>query len=174
MRRFPSLLAGLVLVTGPACAVAPPRSEAAAPPAQAGPPAPKVAVLIVPSGSGKSEELLSRAAPEDGGGLIQLAEPRFSAADFDGCSEVGVDPEDCIRTRLTERDAMTVDGPPTVVVLLRPGPGFFIGWTCIGVGHAPTAADRQTVYLDWQPDKLDASAKEAAGCILAAAAESGW
>ena len=67
-----------------------------------------------------------------------------------------------------------MEGPPTVVVLLRPGPGFLIGWTCVGVGEAPTVAARQNVSLDWQPAQIEASANAAAGCILAAAAESGW
>jgi len=167
MHRLASVLAGLVLVAGPACSLAP---ETAAPVGQAGPPPPEVAVLFLPSLGGKSAELLGRAAPEGGSGLLRLAEPRFSAADFEGCFYS----ETCVRTRLAEHGAMTLDGPPTVVVLFRPGPGFLIGWTCIGVGEGPTAADRQTVSLDWQPDKIDASANEAAGCILAAAAESGW
>ena len=174
MRRIAALLAGLALVGGPACALAPFALEMEPPVGQAGPPAPEVTVLILPSGGGKSGELLGRAAPGDGSGLLRLAEPRFSAADFEDCLAAGVESEACIRTRLAERDAMTVDGPPTVIVLLRPGPGFYIGWTCIGVGEGPTAADRQTVTLDWQPHEIDASASEAAGCILAAAAESGW
>jgi hypothetical protein len=174
MRRTASVLAGLALAAGPACASPLSGPEMMALAGQSRERPPEVAVLIVPSGDETSGELLSHAAPADGGGLLRLAEPAFTEADFEGCRfGVGVDPETCIRSRLAEGDAAAIAGPPTVVILLRPGPGFYIGWTCIGVGERPTAADRQTVYLDWQPNMIEASAREAAGCILAAAAESG-
>ena len=173
MRRLTLILAGLVLVAGPGCAPGPSTPQAAIPAEHAGPPPPDVAVLIVPAGGEKSAELLRRAAPEDGTGLLRLAEPRFSDDDFEGCLAIA-ESEACIRARLAGREARAMEGPPTVVVLLRPGPGFLIGWTCVGVGEAPTVAARQNVSLDWQPAQIEASANAAARCILAAAAESGW
>lgn len=171
--RLILILAGLVLVAGPGCAPGASAPQVATAAEHAGPPPPEVAVLIVPTGGGKSAALLSRAAPADGAGLLRLAEPRFSDDDFEGCLDVA-DSEACVRARLAEREAGAMDGPPTVVVLPRPGPGFLVGWTCVGVGEAPTAAVRQNVSLDWQPGRIEASANAAARCILAAAAESGW
>ncbi len=138
-------------------------------------PAPEVAVLVAGSGmTDFAEETLARVAPEDGGGLFRRADPAFTAADFEACSATGAQPEACARGILSARGAASLDGPPAVVVLVSPGPGFLTGWTCVGVGAAPTSADRQRVSLDWSPGQEAANAARAAGCVLAAAAESGW
>lgn len=141
----------------------------------AGPPAPEVALVV--AGAGRTdfaEQMLARVAPEDGGGLFRRAPAAIAAADFEACSGAGVQPEACVREVLAARGAADGEGPPTVVVWVGPGPGFLTGWTCVGVGGAPTAADRQAISLDWSPGHEAANAQKASGCVLAAAAESGW
>jgi hypothetical protein len=142
------------------------------------PPAPEVAVLVVDLAGGPAaagEALLDRVAPADGSGWLRRAEPVFTQADFAGCAATGVDPEPCVRETLAARDAARLEGPPTVVVLIRPAPGFHVGWTCIGVGGAPTNEARQrSPDIRSSPGVESANAQAAAGCILAAAAESGW
>ena len=141
----------------------------------AGPPPPEVAVVVPNAGmTDFAEQMLTRVAPEDGSGWFRRVPSAFSAADFDACSEPGVQPEACIRGILAARGAAELEGPPTVVVALSPGPGFLTGWTCIGIGGAPTAPDRQNISLDWSRGPDGVNAQSAAGCVLAAAAESGW
>jgi len=141
----------------------------------AGPPAPEVAVVVAGGGlMDFAEQTLARLAPEDGGGWFRRAPSAFNAADFDACNAPGVQPEPCIRDVLAARGAADLERPPTVVVWVGPGPGFLTGWTCIGVGGAPTAEDRQNISLDWSRGQDGVNAQSAAGCILAAASESGW
>jgi len=141
----------------------------------AGPPPPEVAVVVAGAGmTDFAEQMLARVAPEDGDGWFRRDPSAFSAADFDACSAPGVQPKGCVRQILAARGAADLEGPPTVVVWVGPGPGFYTGWTCIGVGETPTATDGQTISLDWSPGHEAANAQKAAGCILAAAAESGW
>lgn len=141
----------------------------------AGPPAPEVAVLVAGAGmTDFAEETLNGLAPEDGGGLFRRAAPAFRAADFEACGATGVRPEACIREVLAARGAAALEGPPTVVIWVRPGPGFLTGWSCVGVGEGPTAAERQNVSLDWSPPGAGGNAGKAGSCVLAAAAESGW
>ena len=150
-------------------------SLALAAPARAAPPVPEVAVLVLAPWGGPAdfaELMLARVAPTDGSGLLLRTAPAFRAEDFQGCWTG--EPETCVRGVLTARGAAALDGPPTVIVLLTPGPGFVTGWTCIGVGEAPTRPERQRVGLDGRSDQAEASARTAAGCLLAAAAESGW
>ena len=136
--------------------------------------APEVAVLVAGAGmTDFAEETLNALAPEDGGGLFRRAAPAFSAADFEACGAVGAQPEACVREILAVRGAASLEGPPTVVVWIGPGPGFLTGWTCVGVGAEPTAPGRQRISLDWSPGHETANADAAAGCVLAAAAESG-
>lgn len=146
--------------------------------ADALPPAPEVAVLIyAPWGADGSfnEALLARVAPDDGSGGLRLTEPVFTTADFAGCEVAGVNPEACIRGVLAARNAAAIDGPPTVVLLVRPAPGFDAGWTCVGVGEGPTREDRQrSPGIERTPGSEDRNAQAAAGCLLAAASESGW
>lgn len=164
MHRLASVLIGLAL--------------AGAAPAAAHAPAPDVAVLVyAPWGADDvfNEALLARIAPDDGSGWFRRAAPAFTSADFDGCGAAGVDPEACVRGVLAARDAARTGGPPTVVVLIRPAPGFQVGWTCIGVGEGPSREDRQRgPAIERMPGAEDRNAQAAAGCILAAAAESGW
>ncbi|MBI2261557.1 MAG: hypothetical protein HYU62_07805 [Caulobacterales bacterium] len=164
MHRLAPVLAGLAL--------------AGAAPVAALAPAPEVAVLVhAPSNAASpyDEALLARIAPADGSGWLRRAEPAFTSADFEGCGATGVDPEACVRGVLTARGAARMDGPPTVVVLIRPAPGFHVGWTCIGVGDGPSREDRQRrPGIERTPGAEDRNAQAAAGCILAAAAESGW
>ena len=141
----------------------------------AGPPPPEVAVVVAGAGmTDFAEQMLARTAPEDGGGWFRRAPSAFTAADLETCGAQGVQPEPCVRETLAARGAAGMDGPPTVVVWLRPGPGFLTGWTCIGVGEAPTAADRQNISLDRSLGPDGVNADSAAACVLAAAAESGW
>ena len=164
MHRLASVLAGLGL--------------AGAAPVAAHAPAPEVAVLVhAPWGADDvfNDALLARIAPDDGSGWFRRVEPALTSADFDGCGATGVDPEACVRGVLAARDAARMDGPPPVVVLIRPAPGFQVGWTCIGVGDGPTREDRQrSPAIERMPGAEDSNARAAAGCILAAAAESGW
>ena len=148
------------------------------------PPAPEVAVLILsperapPGMIDASEGLLAQAAPDHGGGWFRRAEPVFTSADFEACEGYGGELEPCIRSVLAERGAAELDGPPTVVVLVGPGPGFSASWTCVGVGEAPRLASNQRIVIDfmrWRAEGADpAAASAAAGCITYAASESGW
>lgn len=145
------------------------------------PPPPEVAVVILAPGGGTDEDsqrLLAQVAPEHGGGWLRLAEPAFTAADFAACETAGSEQEACIRGVLTERGAAGLEGPPTVIVALSPGPGFHRGWTCVGVGEGPTQPDRQRITIDFTTLRASgsdpAATQVAAGCITAAAAESGW
>lgn len=141
----------------------------------AGPPAPEIAVVVAGAGmTDFAKDTLARVAPEDGSGMFRRMPPAFEAADFEACAGTGVEPEACVREILAARGAASLEGPPTVVVWFGPGPGFLTGWTCVGVGAAPTAVDRQRTSLDWSPGQETANADKAAGCVLAAAAESGW
>ena len=140
----------------------------------AGAPPPEVAVVLAGAGrTDLAEQMLARGAPEDGGGF-RRAPSAFSAADLAACNAPNVRPEPCVREILAARGAAGLAGPPTVVVWLRPGPGFLTGWTCIGVGGAAAAAARQNISLDWSRGPDGVNAERAAGCVLAAAAESGW
>lgn len=148
------------------------------------PPAPEVAVLVYAPYEGSethSEALLAHVAPDHGGGWLRRAEPAFERSDFVACPTTGPELEACIRGVLAERGAKELEGPPTVIVALGPaGPGFIRDWTCIGEGDAPSQPDRQRVGIDFLtvgaagmvPDPSVVHA--AAGCITAAAAESGW
>lgn len=148
------------------------------------PPAPEVAVLIYSPWEGSeadSEALLAHVAPDHGGGWLRRAEPAFARSDFAACPTTGRELEDCIRGVLAERGAAELEGPPTVVVALGPaGPGFIRDWTCIGVGEGPSQPDRQRVGIDFMTvqatgmDPEPGVVQAAAGCITAAAAESGW
>ena len=148
------------------------------------PPAPEVAVLILspdrapPGMIDASEGLLAQAAPEDGSGWFRRAEPAFTSADFAACEGYGGELEPCVRGVLGERGAAELAGPPTVVVLVGPGPGFSASWTCVGVGEAPRMAANQRIIIDfttWRAEGSDpGAASTAAGCITYAASESGW
>ena len=70
------------------------------------------------------------------------------------------------------------DGQAAVVILAEGAP--VQNWTCVGVGEAPAAADRQTVSIDLreamfgdQKTRFELRNK-AAACVMAAASESGW
>ena len=164
MHRLSFVLAGLALV--------------GAAPVAALPPAPEVAVLVYApwGGNGEFDEaLLARIAPDDGGGWFRRTQPAFTSADFEPCGSTGIDSEACVRTVLAGRGAARMEGPPTVVVLIRPAPGFHVGWTCIGVGDGPGREERQrSPDIQRVPGAEDRNAQAAASCILGAAAESGW
>lgn len=149
---------------------------AGASPAAAHAPVPEVAVLVyAPWGADDvfNETLLARIAPDDGSGWFRRTEPAFTSADFDGCGAAGVDPEACVRGVLAAQEV--VGRPTTVVVLIRPAPGFQVGWTCIGVGDGPSREDRQRgPVIERTPGAEARNAQAAVGCIFAAAAESGW
>ena len=148
------------------------------------PPAPEVAVLVLSPGGGdpgpidESDDLLAAISPADGGGWLRLVEPALTAEDFAACTSTGMADERCIRGVLAERGAAEIS-PPTVVVLTGPGPNFMISWTCIGVGEQAFQPERQSIgvdFLGWRAEGRFSPelVAEAAGCITAAAAESGW
>lgn len=139
------------------------------------PPPPPVAVVLVHAGGppGDSEQLL---ASVGGGVWFADAEAPVTAEALQPCGEER-DREACVRGVLAEVDR---SGPPIVVVMTQPSPGFHGGWQCIGEGSGPTSAERQRIGFDpsrwdnataryWEDDR-----QAAAGCVLAAASESGW
>ena len=169
MRRIAAILAGLALAGG----AAPASAAETAPTGQAGPPAPEVAAVVFNPYDLHEDlvaDLLARIAPDDGSGHLRLTEPFLAEADFAGCSGPGVEPTGCVRETLAARGA----GPPTVVVVISPAPGFLVGWNCVGVGRGPSDEARQGPGVAWSPGAEDSNARAAAGCLLAAAAESGW
>ena len=139
------------------------------------PPPPPVAVVLVDVGGDRdaSEHLLDAIGD---GSWFQAVEAPVDEAAFAGCGSAA-DAEACVRGVLAQ---VAQDRPPVVVVLAMPGPGFNIGWRCVGPGEAATRPERQTVSFQtdrwdnrtiryWEEDRVTA-----AGCILAAASESGW
>lgn len=139
------------------------------------PPPPPVAVVVVDAGAGleASEELL---ASVGGGAWFQTAEAPVAAAAFAACADIA-EAEACVRGVLAEVEQ---DRPPVVVVLAAPGRSGSLAWTCVGPGEAATQPERQSAGFDplrwdnatdryWNEDRA-----AAAGCVLAAASESGW
>lgn len=139
------------------------------------PPPPPVSVVLVHAGgpSEASEQLLDSIG---GGAWFETAEAPVTAEAFEHC---GAEPdrEACVRGVLAGVDR---SGPPLVVILTLPSPGFHGGWQCIGEGEDAADRDRQTMTFDtlvwddataryWEEDR-----QAAAGCVLAAASESGW
>ena len=166
------------------CAITAAAIALAAVPAAAIPPPPEVAVLVLSPGdedSGpidESDDLLAAISPADGGGWLRVLPSAFTYDDFAACTASGVAEESCVRETLAARGAAEMT-PPTVVVVIGPGPGFSISWTCVGVGEAAFQPDRQRIsvdFLGWRgqarfsPEQVS----EAAGCLTSAAAESGW
>lgn len=170
MRRLCFILACLALVgVAPAAAIPPP---------------PEVAVLVLSPGdeasgpADESDDLLAAISPADGGGWLRIVEPAFADAAFASCTDSGVADEGCVRQVLAASGAAGMT-PPTVVVLVGPGPGFSASWTCVGVGDAAFQPDRQHIsvdFLGWRSEGRFSpeQVSEAAGCLTAAAAESGW
>ena len=139
------------------------------------PPPPPVAVVLVDGGAGleASERLL---ADVGDGAWFQRVEAPIMPEAFADCG-AAPDVQACVRAVLAQVEQTM---PPVVVVMAMPGPGFHIGWTCIGPGEAPTRPERQSVTFDtsrWDDASVAnwAAARDAAaGCVLAAASESGW
>ena len=140
------------------------------------PPPPPVAVVLVHAGgpSEESEQLLE--AIGTGGAWFEMTPAPVGAEAFEDCV-TAAEAEACVREVLAGVDR---DRPPVVVILTRPAPGFYAAWTCIGPGEAATRPARQSVSFDtsrwdnatlryWHEDRATA-----AGCVLAAASESGW
>lgn len=143
--------------------------------AMALPPPPPVAVVLVHAGgpTEDSEQLLQAIGD---GSLFEAVAAPVGAEAFEACAAER-DREACVRGVLAGVDR---SGPPVVVVMTQPSPGFYGGWQCIGEGSGPTRAERQTISFDpsrwdnatdryWTEDR-----QTAAGCVLAAASESGW
>ena len=167
-------IAALLAFVGSAVAA---LAAEAAPTGQVGPPAPEVAAVVFNPYDLHEDlvaDLLARIAPDDGSGHLRLTEPFLTEADFAACSGPGVEPTGCVRETLAARGAARAEGPPTVVVVISPAPGFLVGWNCVGVGGGPSDAARQSPGVAWSPGAEDSNARAAAGCLLAAAAESGW
>ena len=169
MNRFTLAAVAMVLLAAPAAAI---------------PPAPEVAVLVLSPGGAdpgpidESDDLLAAISPADGGGWLRVVDPAFTYADFAACTSAGAAEEGCVREVLAARGAAQMT-PPTVVVLIGPGPGFSISWTCVGVGERAFQPEHQRIsvdFLGWRADGRFSPEQisEAAGCLTAAAAESGW
>lgn len=139
------------------------------------PPPPPVAVVLVHAGGPEeaSENLL---ASVGGGVWFADAEAPVTAEAFQHCG-AEQDREACVRGVLAGVDR---SGAPLVVILTQPSPGFYGGWQCIGEGAAPTSAERQRIGFDtlawggFAGRPVEADRQAAAGCVLAAASESGW
>ena len=166
------------------CAAAAAAITLLAVPAAAIPPPPEVAVLILSPGGedpgpvDESDDLLAAISPADGGGWLRIVPSAFTYDDFAACTASGVAEESCVREALAARGAAEMT-PPTAVVLVAPGPGFSISWTCVGVGEQAFQPDRQRVFVDflgWRSEGRFSpeQVSEAAGCLTSAAAESGW
>ena len=105
---------------------------------------------------------------------------RLDRRDLEGCMDdlVG-SAETCVR-RLIARDGLKDSRPAHVVVLISPGDEGAVLARCIGTGGQPHSDERQSASLE--PDSLryagnaqyDRDIGIMAGCITAAAAESGW
>ena len=88
----------------------------------------------------------------------------------------GRETEACIRKSLQGRKRT---GATVVVIAESAGPGKQ-RWTCVGVGGSPFAAQKQVATFDLReaffgkPDARFQQTLLAMGCIMSAAAESGW
>jgi hypothetical protein len=169
MNRFALSALAMALLAAPAAAIPPP---------------PEVAVLVLSPGGAdpgpinESDELLAAISPAEGGGWLRVVDPAFNSADFAACTSAGVADEGCVREVLAARGSAQMT-PQTVVVLIGPGPGFSISWTCVGVGERAFQPERQRISIDflgWRAEGRFSpeQVSEAAGCLTSAAAESGW
>jgi len=139
---------------------------AAAGPA-APPPLPVAVTFIDPSGpdgapsAARLREVLTRQ------GWFEDVPSRLDPAGLVAC-RVRSSIEACIRTQTHESLGQ---GAPEVVVWMV-GEDGKTRLTCYGPGEAFRSAERQTALVDLAAGGADGQA--AAGCIIAAAAESGW
>jgi hypothetical protein len=138
------------------------------------PPPPPVAIVLIapPALRDDSASLLQSVGS---GAWFEMTTAPAGEEAFAHCANTA-DSESCVRDVLR---AVEQRRPPPVAVVVSTGPGFHIAWRCIGVGETVTNADRQFVTfgtLVWHtaggPSEADRQA--AAGCVLAAASESGW
>jgi len=89
---------------------------------------------------------------------------------------VAQQPEACIRKSLQGRKRTAA---MVVVVAESAGRGKQ-RWTCVGVGRSPFAAQKQVATFDFReaffgkPDARFEQSLLATGCVMSAAAESGW
>ena len=158
--RFAAALA-LSLVLSPAAGAIPP------------PPAVTVMLIAPPALREDSAHLLRTIG--GGGAWFETIPSPVPDEAFAQCAATA-DAEPCVRDVLRTR---AHDRPPLVAVIASTGSGFHIFWRCIGVGETATNPHRQFVSFDtlaWRsaggPSHADRQA--AAGCVLAAASESGW
>ena len=151
-------------------------------PVSALPPPPEVAVVLVAPPGGDLEadsRLMLESLDYDasGDGWYRAVPAPIEAAAFAHCLTDESGAEACARAVL---DGVAQDRPPIVVVMVAPGPGFTLGWRCVGIGETPASPERQNVSMDtmlWRaasPNAWDRDRPTAVGCVLAAAAESGW
>jgi hypothetical protein len=141
--------------------------------ARAIPPPPPVAVVLIapPSLEEGSARLLESIGAA--GAWFEMTDAPVVDAAFAACVDMA-EPEACVRGVLA---TVEQERPPVVVVMVSAGPGFHVAWRCIGPGEAAAMPERQVQSFDtavWRNAASDADRQAAAGCILAAASESGW
>ena len=148
------------------------------------PPLPLSTLVISPERAppGRIEASERVAAAFVGDGWIAATAAPLTNTDFAACDEEDAESgEACARKVLKAQAARLAGRPPFVVIIVDPGPGSGVSWTCVGPGGAFKRPDRQVVIFD--PDAALSTVRgqarreaydKAVGCILAAGSESGW
>jgi len=161
MNKFASALAAVLLLAAPAMAAPPPLP---------------VAISFLPEpGAPASQTVEAEAVKEAliGQGWFGRTASTLDPAAVSACAGKG---EACVRALTHPTRGKTA---PEVVVLMTPEAGK-TRLTCIGPGEAWNNAERQTALVDLalaaaaDPNPGRDDRRAAAGCIIAAAAESGW
>jgi hypothetical protein len=138
------------------------------------PPPPVAVVLVAPQGLEEDAGRLLQSIGT-GGAWFEMTTAPIAEEAFADCAN-GEEPDVCVRSVLA---GVEQERPPVVVVMVSTGPGFHVAWRCIGPGEAPAHLERQVQTFDtlaWRNAATlpDNDRQAAAGCILAAASESGW
>ncbi|KQY89933.1 hypothetical protein ASD25_05300 [Brevundimonas sp. Root1423] len=150
--------------------------------AQAGPPPLRVKVLLAssphldPPARAQHDALLqSLSAGGPSGGWFELLPAGLDVAEFEHCTISAQDSRTCASRQLAEQGATGA-----TIVVLAGGEADHASWLCVGVGAAPNRPERQFIRFDLNAALDAASPKrrdirsDAASCIVAAGAESGW
>jgi len=169
----------ILVAVGLCAALAAPGSALA----QAGPPPPPVKALVaadphldMASRLYHEAFLQSLQAGGPSGGWFTPLPSGLDPAEFEHCTRSAQDARTCVSRLLAKKQIVG----PTVVVLAF-GRGADARWLCIGTGPRPTSPDRQSIRFDLDtavaavssPERMETRAA-GAGCVMAAAAESGW
>ena len=111
-----------------------------------------------------------------GGGWFEYLPSGLDAGRYEHCTISAQDPRSCV-SRYLEADGAT---GATVVILAYGRRAAEARWLCIGMGKRLFSPERQSITLDLEAALDPASPTRmqqrsaAAGCIIAAGAESGW